>query len=254
MCRLSVNIITLNEQENIKNCLDSVKDIAYEIVIVDSGSSDKTIDIARNYTEKIFYRKFDDYSSQRNFALERSVGDWVFSIDADEEITKELAEEIKLAIKDSRYNGFYIPRKNILLGKIVNHTRWSPDKHIWLWRKGYGKWVGEIHEEVAVKGVVGQLRNYKIHHSYSTITEFFAMTNVYTSKIASQEYKKGSRFSFYKLLIAFPRSFIGRYFVKKGYLDGWRGFILSYMMGIYRLITVIKLWEISQKKSQTGKI
>ncbi|MCS7091829.1 MAG: glycosyltransferase family 2 protein [Patescibacteria group bacterium] len=254
MTKLSVNIITLNEEENIKTCLESIKDIAYEIIIVDSGSSDRTIEIAKKYTKKIFYRKFDDYSSQKNFALEKSSGEWILSLDADEEISQDLAKEIKQAIKKDNCNGFYISRKNILLGKVINHTRWSPDKHIWLFRKGFGKWVGEIHEEVLVDGNTLELSGSKIHHSYSTVTEFLAMTNDYTSKIALSEHKKGHRFSLFKLLIAFPRSFIGRYFMKMGFLDGWRGFVLSYMMGIYRMITVVKLWEISQKKLQKEKV
>lgn len=254
MVKISANIITLNEEDNIARCIESIKDLVDEIIIVDSGSTDKTVEITKKYTSKVYFRKFDNYSNQKNYALKKSTGDWILLVDADEEIPKDLVQEIQKAVLDSAYAGYLIPRKNILLGGFINHTRWSPDKHIWLWKRNSGKWIGEIHEEVQVDGEVGELENPKIHYSYATIYEFFDMTNNYTTKIAEQEYRNGIKYSLFRLIVAFPRSFIGRFILKQGYLDGWRGFILSYMMGIYRLASVIKLWEKSQKESQVRQI
>jgi len=253
--KLSVCIITKNEEKDLQRCLASIKDLADEIILVDDGSTDKTVAIAKKFGAKVFTRKLDNFASQKNYAVEKAQGDWIFAIDADEEVTPSLRDEI-LQITNAKLqkgnglhhnigqiNGYLIPRKNIILGAEIKHTRWSPDKHIWLWRKGKGKWVGDIHEEVEVEGWTGELQNAKIHYQYETVTEFFAMLNNYTEREASQLIKQGRTFSYFQLFYAPLLSFFRRFIYKKGFLDGWRGFVLSYMMAIYRMTTWIKVWE-----------
>jgi glycosyltransferase involved in cell wall biosynthesis len=262
--KLSICIITKNEEKDLPRCLASIKDLADEIVVVDDGSTDKTIEIAKKYGAKVFERKLDDFASQKNFAAEKATGDWIFAIDADEVITPELSKEIKEIVKHTnnekdlgkglkknigQINGYLIPRRNILLGAEIKHTRWSPDKHIWIWRRGKGKWVGDIHEEVKVDGWTGELTNAKIHYQYETVTEFFAMLNNYTEREADQLIKQGKNFSYFNLFYAPLLSFFRRYFYKQGFLDGWRGFVLSYMMAIYRMTTWGKVWEKEQLKN-----
>ena len=178
--KLTSILITKNEEANIKRCLASIKDISDEIIIVDSGSTDKTLQIAKSFNAKIINKGFDNFASQRNFALSKAENDWVLSLDADEEISQELREEISKAIEAEEFDGYLIPRKNIIFGKEIKHTRWSPDKHIWLFKKSKSKFINSIHEEVAVDGHVGELKNPKIHYSHKNIHEFIKKINLYT--------------------------------------------------------------------------
>ena len=243
--KLSVTIITLNEEDNIKRCLDSIKEIANEIIVVDSGSTDKTVEIAKKYGIKVYERKFDNYSNQKNYAAEKTTGDWILSLDADEKINTELAEEIKKAIKTTNYSAYSIPRKNIILGKWIKYTRWQPelDRHVWLWRKGRGKWLDEVHEELAVDGEVGRLKNAKVHYQYKKVSDFMDMMNRYSELDAGQRVKKGVKFSYFKFFLDPIYNFLVRYIYRWGFLDGWRGFVLSYLMGIYHLNLWVKIWE-----------
>ncbi len=243
--KLSVTIITLNEEDNIKKCLDSIKEIADEIIVVDSGSKDKTVEITKEYGAKVYEKKFDNYSNQKNYAAEKTTGDWILSLDADEEINPELAEEIKKAIKATNYSAYSIPRKNIILGKWIKYTRWQPefDRHVWLWRKGRGKWLGEVHEELAVDGEVGRLKNAKVHYQYKKVSDFMDMMNKYSELDAGQKVKKGIKFSYFRFFLDPIYNFLVRYIYRWGFLDGWRGFVLSYLMGIYHLNLWVKIWE-----------
>lgn len=246
--KLSVCIITKNEEKDLGGCLESVKDLADEILVVDDGSTDKTVDIAKKFGAKIFERRLDNFASQKNFAVEKASGEWIFAIDGDEKCSKELAEEIRSRIADRelQIDGYLMPRRNIILGAEIKHTRWAPDKHIWLWKKGKGKWVGKVHEEVEVEGKVGELVNAKIHYQYETVTEFFAMLNNYTEREAKEKVDHGEKFIYFQFFYAPLLSFFRRYIYKQGFRDGWRGFVLSYMMAIYRMTTWIKVWEREQ--------
>lgn len=249
MSRLSVTIITLNEEKHLDKALESVAKIASEIIVVDSGSIDKTVEIAKIYGAKIFYRKFDNYASQKNFAVEKASGDWILALDGDEIIEEKLAEEIKNAIESDEFAAYSIPRKNIIFGKFIKYTRWQPelDRHVWLFRKDLGKWAGFVHEEVEVKGKIGQLKSAKVHFQYDTVSEFFEMINRYSSIEAREWYEKGQRFSGFGLIYAPAYNFLVRYFYRLGFLDGWRGFVLSYLMAIYNVVVVVKLWELQRK-------
>jgi len=247
MKKLSVTVITLNEEKDLPNCLDSVKEIADEIVVVDSGSTDKTVEIARRYGAKVYTRKFDNYANQKNYAVEKATGKWMLSLDADEKITPELAREInsKIQNKKSKNVAYSIPRKNIIFGKLIKYSRWQPelDRHVWLWKKDYGRWEGMVHEEVVVKGDVGELEYAKIHYQYKTVRDFIAMMNEYSELDAVKRVKDGTAFSYIRLFIDPIYNFSVRYFYRLGFLDGWRGFVLSYLMAVYHLELWIKVWE-----------
>ncbi len=261
MNKLSVTVITLNEEKNLARCLDSVKDFADDLVIIDSGSTDDTIKIAETFGAKIFVRRFDNYSNQKNFAVSKTSGDWILSLDADEEVEHDLAEEIKLKIINSKTSGinqelknndpvsdldaYSIPRKNIIFGKFIKYTRWQPelDRHVWIWRKGAGKWMGDVHEELVVKGRVGRMEYHKIHHQYDTIAQFWEMMNRYAEFEAKQKINNGFKFSLLRMFFDPKYNFFVRYFYRLGFLDGWRGFVLSYLMAVYHLIIWVKVWE-----------
>ncbi|MCH7641626.1 glycosyltransferase family 2 protein [Patescibacteria group bacterium] len=245
--KLSVTVITLNEEKDLKRCLESVRDLADEIVVVDSGSMDKTVEIARKYGAKIYDREFDNYSNQKNYAIEKAKGDWILSMDADEEIPPKLAKEIKSKVKSqrSKVNAYSMPRRNIILGKFIKYSRWQPEfeRHVvWLFRKGRGKWVGDVHETVELDGEVGRLENAKVHYQYETVSEFMDMMDRYSELDAGQRVKNGVKFSYFRLFFDPIYNFLVRYFYRLGFLDGWRGFILSYLMAVYHLELWVKIW------------
>lgn len=245
---ISATIITLNEEKNILKALESIKDFVDEIIIVDSGSSDKTIEIAKKFNVKIFNRKFDNFANQKNWAVSKTTGDWILALDADEEITEDLKKEIKEKINDSNFTAFIMPRKNFILGKEIKYSRWSPDKHIWLWKKGFGKWVGNVHEEVQVMGEIGVLKNNKIHNSHRTLSEFMKANDFYSSILATDLFSKKEKFSFSKMIWESIYEFVLRFILKLGFLDGLVGFILAYTMGIYKLTVWVKVWELEKQK------
>lgn len=245
---ISVTIITLNEEDKIGNAINSLKDLADEIIVVDSGSTDKTFEIAEELGAKIYFRKFDNFANQKNFAASKANGDWILAIDADEEIPKNLAEEINHIVKSDQYVGYLMPRRNFILGKEIKYSRWSPDLHIWLWKKDFGKWVGDIHEELVVSGNVGLLKNNKIHYSHATISDFMRANNFYSTFEAKTLYKNNVKFSLIKMFWEFLFEFFMRFIYKVGFLDGKEGFALAYVMGVYKLSVWIKLWELEKRK------
>jgi glycosyltransferase involved in cell wall biosynthesis len=245
MSILTTTIITLNEEKFIEKCIKSVSEISDEVIVVDSGSSDATVEIAKRLGAKVFYRKFDNYASQKNFAADKSAGKWILSIDGDEILENELAKEIVTAVRNETFSAFTIPRKNIIFGKFIKYSRWQPelDRHIWLFKKDKAKWVGKVHEEVCVKGKVGRLKNAKIHYQYETITEFLEMMNGYSTIEAREKTEKNIKFSPVRLISSPIYNFLVRYFYRMGILDGWRGFTLSYLMAIYQIEVEVKIWE-----------
>ena len=247
---ISATIITLNEEKNISKVLESLRLVADEVVIVDSGSKDKTLEIAGNLGAKLYFREFDNFANQKNWAVSKATGDWILSVDADEEIPRDLAQEIKRVTQTSIYDGYLISRRNFILGAEIKHSRWSPDKHIWLWKKEKGKWVGEVHEEVIVKGKVGELTNRKNHYQDETVASFLNSNNKYSSLLSESLFKRETSFSLLSLIWDPIFEFLLRFVYKLGFLDGWRGFILSYLMAIYKLIVWVKIYELQNLKKK----
>ena len=248
MPKISATVITLNEEENIAKCLESLKSLVDEIILIDSGSKDRTVEIAKEFGARIYGRRFDDYKSQKNFALSKTSNDWILSVDADEVIPKALTDEIKEVLPETKFAGFLIPRRNFILGGEIKHSRWSPDKHIWVWRKSKGKWEGEVHEEVFVEGSVGELKNAKIHYQDKTIFSFISKNTRYAKLEAVKKYRAGQRFSIISFFWDPIFEFSVRYIYKKGYLDSWRGLVLVLFMAIYKIQVNLNLFFISSKK------
>ena len=241
---LSATIITLNEEKDLPRCLASLKGWVDEIVVVDCGSIDKTVEIAKEFGAKVYLHVFDNYATQKNYAKDKTTQDWILSIDADEEIEKELAKEIINEIQSPKYDSYSIPRKNIIFGKLIKHTRWDPelDRHVWLWKKDKGKWSGDVHEEVVVDGAVGKLINAKIHHQYENVSEFLNMMNRYSDIDSKEMIANGRKFRLLQLFGQPVYNFLVRYFYRLGFLDGWRGLVLSYLMAVYHFNLWVKVW------------
>jgi len=248
MSKISAVISAFNEEKNIERCLRSLS-FCDEIILVDNLSSDKTSEIAKKHTKKIFTQKNNPMliDLQKNFGFEKATGDWILSIDADEEVSEELAKEIKSVIekKENKVNGYWIPRQNIIFGKVISNTGWFPDPQLRLFRRGKGKFVkAHVHEHIELDGEAAYLSNFLIHHHYENISEFLRKTiNIYAPSEAEEYINKGYVFSYFDA-IKFPlKEFLSRFFARKGYKDGFHGLILSFLMAFYHFLIFAFIWE-----------
>lgn len=245
---ISAVLITLNEERNIGKALKSLEGVVQEVIVVDCDSSDKTVKFAQKMGAKVYFRKFDNFANQKNWATNKATNPWILSLDADEVIPSGLALEIRQAVKNEKFSAFFIPRRNFILGGEIKHSRWNPDVHIWLWRKDKGKWVGDVHEEVIVSGKAGKLKNAKFHFKEDSVSELIKSNDFYSSLLAESLFKKGVRFSQLHLIWDPIFEFFIRFVYKLGFLDGWRGFVLAYLMVIYRISVLIKIYELQYIK------
>lgn len=244
--QISVCIITYNEEMNIRRCLESVK-WADEIIVIDSKSTDGTVGICREYTDKIILRDFPGHIEQKNFAIDQAADNWVFCIDADEEVTPELQNEIKAVIKgeDTQLSGFYVSRKTEYLGEWVTYGRWYPDYKLRLFDRRYGRWGGENpHDRVEVKGETGRLKGELLHRTYRDLSHHLDVINKYTTIAANQKYAKSKKFPILHALFSSVFYFFDSYIIRKGIFHGSRGLILSVMGSYYVFLKYAKLWEI----------
>ena len=248
MSKVTAVISAFNEEANIETCLKSLI-FADEIIVVDNSSTDKTSEIAKKFTKKVFVQENDPnlIDLQKNFGFEKASSEWILSIDADEEVSPELAREIKATIqkKSGDVVGYWIPRKNIIFGKFMEHTGWYPDPQLRLFIKGKGKFVMvHVHEPIKLDGESAYLTEHLIHHHYKTIPEFLRKhLFVYAPNEAQNYLDKGYQLSYYDA-IRFPlNEFISRFFARKGYLDGFHGLMLSLLMAFYHFTIFAYLWE-----------
>jgi len=232
--KLSVIIPTLNEEKDLPDCLSSLKGLAKEIIVVDSGSTDKTTAIARKFGAKVVQHPFISYSDTRNFGDSVAMGDWTLSLEADITVSPELSAEILEAIRSDRFDAYFLSRLNIIWGAPVLHTDWGPkdDTHIWLYRRGVGEWKSLVHEEFVTDKNVGRLKNFLIHKNYETVSEFIEKINKYSDLAVRQKNYFPNWW--------FLRDFFKRYFYKLGFLDGFRGLFLSYLQAVYYLTLMVK--------------
>jgi len=238
---LTVIIPTLNEEIDLPLCLESLKNLFATVIVVDSGSQDKTVEIAHKAGVKVINHLFEGYSTQRNFADSLVKGGWILSIEADVIVPPKLTREISTAIKSDLFSAYKIERINNIWGKDIMHADWGPkdDCHIWLYKKGSGKWKSHVHEEYVTKGKIGKLKNRLLHHNYDTISEFLDKENSYSDLAVRQK----ARFPWFWPL----RDFFKRYFWKQGFLDGYHGLFLSYLQSIYYITLSVKTWETRRK-------
>jgi glycosyltransferase involved in cell wall biosynthesis len=249
--KLSVAIITYNEETNIRRTLESVT-WADEIVVVDSGSTDRTVAICREYTDRVFRQDWLGFAKQKNFAIDKTSGDWVLSLDADEPIEPALADEIRTIISSPHaYDGYRIPRKTFFLGKLIRHGGWYPDYNLRLFRRGKGSF-GEraVHEAVRVQGSVGKTHHAIEHHAYPDLASYLSSINKYSSLAVDVMGEKGiSRFktSWMHILLRPVLTFVLKYFFRLGFLDGKHGLVLNLFHSYYVFAKYAKAWERSEK-------
>jgi glycosyltransferase involved in cell wall biosynthesis len=244
-------IITYNEAENIRQCLEGVH-WADEIIIVDSFSTDKTLEICKEFTDKIVQRKWEGFGFQKQFALEQTSSDWVLSIDADERVSGELREEILSKKNGLDKDGYFIPFKFYWLGTQLRFGGCGKERHVRLFRREKAKFEGVIHEKLLIDGEIGHLEHPIIHVSYQNIEDYFSKFNLYSTMVANQRFKEGRRIPFVLQIFASGWDFIRRYVLELGFFDGIPGFLWASFSAFHRLVKYAKLWEIEKLEREKG--
>ncbi len=249
---ISVTIITKNESHNLRACLEAVT-WADEIVVVDSGSTDGTTEIAREFTDRVYVEPYQGQGPQKNLALDRSTGDWVLSLDADERVTPELASAIQGAVASNEREGYWLRRRSSYCGRYMRFGDWSRDWVLRLFRRGRGRYTvdAEPHDRVIVQGSTGRLRPHLLHHPIRTHGQLLEKINFYSDQWARQAYARGRRCSFAAALGHGAWSALRCGVLRGGLLDGARGVTLTIAAAEGSFYRYLKLHELS--RSGRGK-
>ncbi len=252
MKKISVVIITKNEEKNIAQCLESVKWVD-EIIVIDSESEDKTVEIAERYGAKVFSPEWRGYGPAKQEGVKQTSHDWVFSIDADEVLTTQLTDEIQtLLSQDDMCDGYLMPRKTNFMGRWINHSNWYPDHVLRLFNKTKGGFNSNlVHEAIEIEGKKAYLKNDLLHYSYPTLDEYFRKSNIYTRMGAEDLLAQGKKSGFFGICIKPIAAFIKHYFLKKGFLDGMEGFLISFLSAVAVMVKYAKLRELLKKKDKS---
>lgn len=251
---ISVVINTLNEEKNLPRALLSIKDLASEIVVVDMESSDATQEIAKKAGAKVYTHKPTGYvEPARNFALSKATGDWILILDADEEILQSLSKKLITLAKNPKGRDFFrLPRKNIIFGQWVRHSRWWPDYNIRFFKKGSVLWSEIIHSVPETHGIGWDLPAQEslaiVHYEYNSISQYLNRLDRYTSVQAKHKIADGYKFSWRDLFQKPISEFLSRFFVGEAYKDGVHGLALSLLQAFSEVVLYLKIWEMEKFK------
>jgi glycosyltransferase involved in cell wall biosynthesis len=245
--KLSVTVITRNEAAHLARALESVS-WADEVVVVDSGSTDETVAIARRFTSRVISRDWPGYVAQKNYAASVAGHDWILSLDADERVTPELATEIKATLSATPAHAAYrMPRITWYLSRWIRSTDWYPDHQTRLYDRRAATWAGQqVHESLSVQGTVGVLGNDLQHYAYRDIAEHLETIDRYTTLAARQMRESGRTAGLAPIVFHPPLAFLRNYLARGGFRDGAAGFIVSALNAYYVLLKFAKLWELTR--------
>jgi len=254
---ISVCVLALDEEKNLKACLESVKGWAGEIIVgVDNQTSDKTLKIAKDFTEKAYLLPHKElFNINKQKVVNGAVKKWVLWLDADEKVSPELAQEIKNIIKSPTSDSYQMPRKNYIFNKWIQYSGWYPDHQLRLWKKGKVKWPQKsVHEDPVVKGSTEKLTGHLLHNNYTSVSQYLMKLNRYTSHDAKRR-KNEFKDKFVLYFVSRPiEEFVKRFVALKGYKDGLHGLALSLLQAFYELVVVIKVWEIYKFKDEESDV
>ncbi len=246
--KISVTIIALNEEAKIGDCLKSL-DWADEIIVSDSGSTDKTVEICESYGATVYSDTWEGFGKQKNLCASRAKNDWVFNIDADERVTPALREEILSAASNDQNNGYCVPRKNHFAGVWVKHCGWYPDYCLRLYKKECGSFSERlVHEAVQLKGPEGYLKNPLIHLTYDSVAEYKTRAVRYSDLGAQELYANGRRARSTDTVLRPLFTFFKMYILKLGFLDGSLGLKLAALYAGYTKEKYVKLRRLGQRQ------
>lgn len=254
MKKLSVTLITFNEAEKIGRALSSVAELADEIIVVDSFSTDDTQWICRDFTSQFLQTRWRGYRDQKQFALEQAGHEWVLSLDADEALSPELLEEIQRwkAETDDGVDGYYLPRLNYFMGRWIRHTTWYPDWQLRLFRRARGRWQGgRVHESVRVEGRTTRFRYPIQHYSYRDVSEYLMQLENFSSLAAADYFDSGRRCGPFELMVQPVAEFLKNYLLRRGFQDGIPGLAVSVLASTSVFFKFLKLWELQRAPRQS---
>ena len=245
---ISAVVRTYNEELNIADCLESVS-WADEIVVVDAFSTDRTVEIARQYTDRVIQNRWEGHIPQSVFATENAASLWIFHIDSDERVTPELRDEIlAVDLLNTQFDAFDMPRHHWFMKRWINHSGWYPDRNIRLFRKDRCHWGGyEPHDKIQVPGRPGHLKGDLNHCIYKDINHFANTKNSYATKTALDHNRNGRRATIIHFTLRPMHAFIARYFFRLGFMDGLPGFVICVMEAWGVFLKYLKLYEMQRK-------
>lgn len=248
--KITATVITLNEEHNIAKALESLS-WADEIVVVDSESTDRTVEIAHRFTERVFTRPWPGYSAQKNFAAGEAANDWIFSLDADEQVSPELADQIKqLKLGVPTPAAFEMPRLTSYLGRWIKYSGWHPDYKVRLYHRKRASWQGDyVHEALKVDGQVERIKGKILHYTVRDASEHHLRMDRYTTLAAMQMASQGKRVSVASLLLSPAVVFLRSYIFKLGFLDGTPGLAIARFAAHYEFLKNLKVWEQQRSRS-----
>lgn len=245
--KLSAAIITKNEEDKIADCIDSLS-FADEIVVVDSGSTDRTVELARARGARVVHNDWPGHVGQKNFALDQTTGDWTISLDADERVSKRLRDEILVTLENPKADGYAIPRLVYYINRWIRHCGWYPARKVRLIRKGSGRWGGENpHDRLLVDGRVDALRGDIYHLSFDDVSEHLRTINSFTDIAANERAAKNETAGYLSMTLRPVGTFLKMYFIKLGFLDGIPGLIISALSAYHVFCKYVKIREITKR-------
>jgi glycosyltransferase involved in cell wall biosynthesis len=248
---VSVTIITRNEARHLASALESVA-WADERIVVDSGSTDDTIEIARRQATRVEVRTWDSYASQKNYAASLAQHDWILSLDADERVSPALADEIRQVLNSNdAARGYRIPRATYYLGAWIHSTDWWPDWQLRLYDRRVGQWARvHVHESVRLSGPMAYLRGELLHYPYGSVSDHLETIDRYTTMAAAELKSQGRRATFGRIAVHPPLAFLRNYLLRGGIRQGTPGLVVSLLNSYYVLLKFVKLWELQNKSEE----
>jgi glycosyltransferase involved in cell wall biosynthesis len=242
--KISATIVTLNEERNIARAIESLR-CADEILVVDSGSSDGTRELALRLGARVLEEPWRGYAGQKNFASQCAAFDWILSIDADEAVTEELEAEILAMKRDGpRCDGYSMPRLAQYLGRWIKHSGWYPDRKVRLFHREKAEWVGAyVHESVRVTGSTGELHGKLLHFTCDSLSQHLRTLDRYTTLAAREVLERNARVPMRRLLFDPAWTFVRTYVIRRGFLDGPQGLAIAWMAALYTFLKYAKAFE-----------
>ncbi len=242
--KISAVVITFNEEKNIGRCLDSIRGVADEIIVLDANSTDRTPEIVRKYEVRFIQREWEDFSNNKNYANQQARYDFILSVDADEALSAELAEDILRLKQSEMIDGYFINRRANYCGKWIRHCGWYPDRKLRLWNRQKGSWQGAIHERVVMQNgaQIGHLEGDLLHYAFDSIADHISTSNRYSDIAAREAFEKGKKADLIVDIILNPiATFIRKYFLLLGFLDGYYGYVICCVSAFANFLKYSKL-------------